>query len=119
LTQNQNEPGKLEGHTKRLAYAHEFGVADAAAWIAPTPFTASFVSRFLHVLSCYFAQDRRPPSCVPCMCEALDITREDVAVTAFECLFADRGLPHAIRSDNGTPFASPNGGCGSELRLSA
>ena len=42
------------------------------------------------------------------MCEALDTTREDVAVTAFERLFADRGLPQAIRSDNGVPFASPN-----------
>jgi transposase InsO family protein len=42
------------------------------------------------------------------MCEALDTTREDVAVTAFERLFADRGLPQAIRSDNGTPFASAN-----------
>ena len=42
------------------------------------------------------------------MCEALDTTREDVAVTAFERLFADRGLPQAIRSDNGVPFASPD-----------
>jgi putative transposase len=42
------------------------------------------------------------------MCEALETTREDVAVTAFERLFAERGLPQAIRSDNGIPFASPN-----------
>src|SRR5262249_23212640 len=27
----------------------------------------------------------------------------------FEQLFAERGLPTAIRSDNGVPFASPNG----------
>jgi transposase InsO family protein len=43
------------------------------------------------------------------MCEALESTREDLAVTAFEQLFNDRGLPLAIRSDNGVPFASPNG----------
>jgi transposase InsO family protein len=43
------------------------------------------------------------------MCEALESTREDLAVTAFEQLFKDRGLPLAIRSDNGVPFASPNG----------
>jgi hypothetical protein len=43
------------------------------------------------------------------MCEALESTREDLAVTAFEQLFRDRGLPSAIRSDNGVPFASPNG----------
>ncbi|MGH6827242.1 IS481 family transposase [Methyloceanibacter sp.] len=42
------------------------------------------------------------------MCEALESTREDLAFTAFARLFADRGLPHAIRSDNGVPFASPN-----------
>src|SRR3984893_7922728 len=29
-------------------------------------------------------------------------------VTAFEQLFAERGLPQAIRSDNGVPFARPN-----------
>lgn len=40
------------------------------------------------------------------MCEALESVREE---TAFERLFAERGLPQAIRSDNGVPFASPNG----------
>jgi transposase InsO family protein len=42
------------------------------------------------------------------LCEALESTRKDTAFTAFERLFADRGLPTAIRSDNGVPFASPN-----------
>src|SRR5258707_1479318 len=42
------------------------------------------------------------------LCEALDSTREDPAITAFERLFRDRGLPLAIRSDNDVPFASPN-----------
>jgi transposase InsO family protein len=42
------------------------------------------------------------------LCEALDSTREDPAITAFERLFRERGLPRAIRSDNGVPFASPN-----------
>lgn len=42
------------------------------------------------------------------MCEALESTREDTAITAFEQLFRERGLPAAIRSDNGVPFASPN-----------
>jgi hypothetical protein len=40
------------------------------------------------------------------LCEALKTTREEI--TAFERRFADRGLPQAIRSDNGIPFASPN-----------
>ncbi len=43
------------------------------------------------------------------LCEALESTREALAVTAFEQLFNERGLPLAIRSDNGAPFASPNG----------
>jgi transposase InsO family protein len=43
------------------------------------------------------------------LCEALQSTREDLAFTAFEQLFKERGLPQAIRSDNGVPFASPNG----------
>src|SRR5437763_1578859 len=42
------------------------------------------------------------------LCEALDSTREELAFTAFGRLFAERGLPSAIRSDNGVPFASPN-----------
>lgn len=42
------------------------------------------------------------------LCEALESTCEDPAITAFEQLFRQRGLPHAIRSDNGVPFASPN-----------
>jgi transposase InsO family protein len=42
------------------------------------------------------------------LCEALDSTREEPAITAFERLFCERGLPSAIRSDNGVPFASPN-----------
>jgi transposase InsO family protein len=43
------------------------------------------------------------------LCEAMQTTREEPALTAFERLFAERGLPLAIRSDNGVPFASPNG----------
>jgi transposase InsO family protein len=42
------------------------------------------------------------------LCEALESVREDTAITAFEQLFRERGLPSAIRSDNGVPFASPN-----------
>ncbi len=42
------------------------------------------------------------------LCEALQSTREDLAFTAFERLFQERGLPAGIRSDNGVPFASAN-----------
>ena len=42
------------------------------------------------------------------LCEALDSVREEGAIAAFQQLFRDRGLPDAIRSDNGVPFASPN-----------
>ena len=43
------------------------------------------------------------------LCEALESTREELAFRAFERLFRERGLPRAIRSDNGVPFASPHG----------
>jgi hypothetical protein len=43
------------------------------------------------------------------VCEALESSRELPVIAAFERPFAGRGLPHAIRSDNGLPFASPNG----------
>jgi len=43
------------------------------------------------------------------LCEAHQSTRESPVISAFERLFAERGLPQAIRSDNGLPFASPNG----------
>ena len=39
-------------------------------------------------------------------CEALEHTRGDSAKTVFASLFARHGLPEAIRTDNGAPFAS-------------
>ena len=42
------------------------------------------------------------------LCEALESVREETAFTAFEGLFGEHGLPSAIRSDNGVPFASPH-----------
>lgn len=41
-------------------------------------------------------------------CEAMESTREQMAITAFERLFRDYGLPRAIRSDNGVPFSNAN-----------
>ena len=43
------------------------------------------------------------------MVEAHESTRQVNALTTFQRLFEERGLPDAIRSDNGVPFASPNG----------
>lgn len=43
------------------------------------------------------------------LCEAMESNKEMPAFAAFERLFKERGLPDAIRSDNGVPFASPNG----------
>jgi len=39
-------------------------------------------------------------------CEALGTTAEKFAFTVFERTFQEFGLPHAIRTDNGVPFAS-------------
>lgn len=41
-------------------------------------------------------------------CEALETTKEQFAFTVFERVFKEFGLPKAIRTDNGVPFASPN-----------
>ena len=41
-----------------------------------------------------------------CCCDALSSTKEASAFTAFERTFKDFGLPAAIRTDNGVPFAS-------------
>jgi putative transposase len=41
-------------------------------------------------------------------CEGLSSTCSDFAFTVFERTFKDFGLPKAIRTDNGIPFASPN-----------
>ena len=42
-------------------------------------------------------------------CEAFESTREQGVFEAFRRIFTEHGLPAAIRSDNGLPFASPNG----------
>jgi putative transposase len=42
-------------------------------------------------------------------CEGLETTKEQYAFTTFERVFKEFGLPNAIRTDNGVPFASPNG----------
>jgi len=41
-------------------------------------------------------------------CEALGTTQETYAFAVFERAFRDFGLPKAIRTDNGVPFASPH-----------
>ena len=56
-------------------------------------------------------------------CEALSTTQEHFAFTVFERTFKEFGLPQAIRTDNGVPFACPmrstasanwpSGGCAS------
>lgn len=41
-------------------------------------------------------------------CEGLESTKTPFAVTVFERVFKEFGVPGAIRTDNGLPFASPN-----------
>ncbi len=41
-------------------------------------------------------------------CEGVTSTRSDFAFAVFEWVFKEFGLPRAIRTDHGVPFASPN-----------
>ncbi len=41
-------------------------------------------------------------------CEGMNSTKADFAFAVFEKVFKEFGLPAAIRTDNGVPFASPN-----------
>ena len=41
-------------------------------------------------------------------CEGLESTKSTFAFSVFERVFKDFGLPGAIRTDNGNPFAAPN-----------
>jgi putative transposase len=41
-------------------------------------------------------------------CEGLESTKEPTAFPVFEQAFKEFGMPSAIRTDNGAPFASPN-----------
>lgn len=41
-------------------------------------------------------------------CEGLNTTKEQYAFSVFDKVFKEFGLPQAIRTDNGVPFASPN-----------
>ncbi|OOY49600.1 integrase core domain-containing protein [Solemya velum gill symbiont] len=41
-------------------------------------------------------------------CEGLESTKSIFAFSVFEQVFKEYGLPEAIRTDNGIPFASPN-----------
>jgi putative transposase len=41
-------------------------------------------------------------------CEGVASTKADFAFSVFERVFKEFGLPRAIRTDNGTPFASPH-----------
>ena len=45
------------------------------------------------------------------LCEGLATTKEQFAFTVFERLFHERGLPRAIRTDNGVPFGSGGALC--------
>jgi len=40
-------------------------------------------------------------------CEGLESTKSNFAFSVFERTFRDFGLPAAIRTDNGVPFAAP------------
>jgi putative transposase len=57
------------------------------------------------LLSAHHHRLRQP---LPVRLQALATTKEAYAFPVFEAVFKEYGLPKAIRTDNGVPFASPN-----------
>jgi transposase InsO family protein len=97
---------KPMGHARRRATGTPLSLGQAANDLWCTDYKGEF--RLGNRAYCYPLTVTDHASRYLLLCEALDSTRESLALTAFERLFQERGLPSAIRSDNGVPFASPN-----------
>lgn len=83
----------------------------AGALVADAPnavWTADFKGEFLlgNRAYCYPLTVQDAHSRYLLACDALGATDERRARGAFERLFAERGLPEALRTDNGVPFAT-------------
>ena len=89
---------------RRRAHRHALSLADApnALWCAD--FKGEF--RLGNRRYCYPLTITDFASRYLLTCEALSTTREAYAFAVFERTFKDFGLPRAIRTDNGVPFAS-------------
>jgi Integrase core domain len=52
---------------------------------------------------------RTTPAVISCSVKPWSPSRNSLPLPPWRRLFKERGLPHAIRSEKGVPFASPNG----------
>eukprot|EP01037_Dinobryon_pediforme_P027589 gene27589-30536_t len=98
---------KQRGRPRHRAEGTPLGAADAPNALWSVDFKGEFRLGNQHY--CYPLTVTDHASRYLLLVEALESTREDPVIEAFGRLFAERGLPQAIRSDNGLPFASPNG----------
>src|SRR5258705_3908 len=95
------------------AYGSQFGSKPGRAWrhcaagFRPPPNPPARI--FGRRRYCYRLTVPEHASRYLLLCKAMESNAERTAFTVFERLFKERGLPQAIRSDNGLPFASPNG----------
>ena len=101
---------KPPGRPRHRATGTPLSAAQTPKWALVRPFQRRVQAGRL-ALTCHPLTVTDYASRYLLLCEALELTREDLAITAFEQLFQERGLPEAIRSDNGVPFASPNALC--------
>ncbi|HET6228716.1 MAG TPA: IS481 family transposase [Longimicrobiaceae bacterium] len=96
------KPGRSEGGTLHTSEPNEVWTAD---------YKGQFRTR--DGKYCYPLTIQDAYSRFLLLCEALLSTRGEEAKPCFERMFREYGLPRAIRTDNGSPFASPT-----PLRLS-
>jgi len=98
---------KQRGRPRHRAEGTPLGAAHVPNALWSVDFKGEFRLRNQHY--CYPLTVTDHASRYLLLVEALESTREEPVIEAFGRLFAERGLPQAIRSDNGLPFASPNG----------
>jgi transposase InsO family protein len=103
--------GLVSQARKRLRANKAVGTALSQAYNANDLWCADFKGEFKlgNGRYCYPLTVTDQASRYLLACEAFESTREHAVLQAFHRLFAEYGLPRGIRSDNGLPFASPNG----------
>jgi len=101
--------GLVEAQRRRRPKPQHPGARPLAAEAPNAVWTADFKGEFLlgNCVYCYPLTVQDAHSRFLLDCQAFDATEGHATQRAFWRLFAEYGLPEAIRTDNGVPFAAP------------